>query len=208
MATNRRLASGSRRSPFTSFRCRVTRRSAAGWISRSRRWATSNSRRMFTGCSVRNSGLGIESRPPSTGKPSIIAPAQADAGQSQEWLALMGCLDRRAEDARQIADALGDEEIMLHQPFDAAGAGMVGIADAPRQLRLQIEGQPLLCPAGQEMQMAAQRPQKGRRLLEDRRPPHRSARRDRPGPRYPRPDRDIWRSSRGYGDRASHPCPP
>ena len=34
----------------------------------------------------------------------------------------MGRLDRGAEDAGQIADALGDQEVMLHQPLDAAAS--------------------------------------------------------------------------------------
>ena len=80
----------------------------------------------------------------------------------------MGRLDGGAEDAGQIADALGDQEIMLHQPLDAEGPGMVGIADAPRQLGLQIEGQALLRPSGEIVQMAAHGPEEGGRLLEGR----------------------------------------
>ncbi len=83
------------------------------------------------------------------GKAFYIAPAKADGGKAQEWLALVCCLDRRTEDARQIAYAFGHQKIMLHQPFDAPRAGMIGIADAPRELGLEVERQPLLCPVGQ-----------------------------------------------------------
>ena len=45
---------------------------------------------------------------------------------------------------------------------------MVGIADAARQLGLEIEGQALLRPSGEIVQMAAHGPEEGRRLLEGR----------------------------------------
>ena len=59
-------------------------------------------------------------------------------------MALLLLFEQRAEDARQIADVLRDQEIVLHEPLDAAAAGVVGVAHALRDLALQVEGQPVL----------------------------------------------------------------
>ena len=67
--------------------------------------------------------------------------------------------ERGAEDARQVADVLGDEEIALHQPLDAEHAGAIEEAEALRELRLQIEGQLVVGAAGEEVQRAADRPE-------------------------------------------------
>ena len=77
-------------------------------------------------------------------------------------------LERGAEDAGEVADALGDQEVVLHEPLDAARAGVVGVAHARRELRLQVEGQPLLRPAGEVVEMAAHRPEEGLGLVEAR----------------------------------------
>src|SRR6185312_10217976 len=47
-------------------------------------------------------------------------------------------LELGAEDARQVADILGDQEIMLHETLDAARAGMVGVAHAAPDLALPV----------------------------------------------------------------------
>ena len=73
-------------------------------------------------------------------------------------------LELGAEDAGQVADLLGDQEVVLHEALDAARAGAVAVAHAPRDLRLHVEGQPLLGPAGQVVQVAAHRPQEVVRL--------------------------------------------
>src|SRR5204862_8173027 len=67
-------------------------------------------------------------------------------------------LQQRAEDAGQIADVFCDQEVMLHEAFDAAGARMIGVAHAAADLGLQVEGQPLLGAAGEIMKMAAHGP--------------------------------------------------
>ncbi len=48
-----------------------------------------------------------------------------------------------AQDRGEVADVLGDQEIVLHEAFDILHAGMRGIAQPDRDLALQVERQPL-----------------------------------------------------------------
>ena len=68
-------------------------------------------------------------------------------------------LQRRAEDAGQVADVLGDQEIVLHEALDRRQAGMAGVAEPFGDLALDVEMQPLLGLAGEEMHVAAHRPE-------------------------------------------------
>ena len=68
-------------------------------------------------------------------------------------------LERGAEDAGQVADILGDQEVVLHEALDRRQAGMAGVAEALGDLALDVEMQPLLGLAGEEMHVAAHRPQ-------------------------------------------------
>src|SRR5262249_43219195 len=52
--------------------------------------------------------------------------------------------------------------------LDAAGPSMIGIADAPGELGLEVEDQPLLRAPGEVVQMAAHGPEEGGGLLEGR----------------------------------------
>jgi hypothetical protein len=81
-------------------------------------------------------------------------------------LALLVGLEDRAEDARQVADILRDQEIVFHEPLDAARPGMVGVAHAGADPGLHVERQTLLGPPGEVVQVAAHRPQKALRPLE------------------------------------------
>ena len=96
------------------------------------------------------------------GRPGKLAPApregQEDAVEAGHMLGLL-LLQRRAEDAGQVADALGDKEIVLHEPFDRREAGMAGVAEPLGDLALDVEMQPLLGLAGREMHVAAHRPE-------------------------------------------------
>src|SRR5215469_567764 len=71
---------------------------------------------------------------------------------------LIGFEDR-AKYPRQIANVLRNQKIMLHKTFDAATAGMVGIAHPATDFCLQVESQPLLGTPGEVMQVAANGPQ-------------------------------------------------
>ena len=68
-------------------------------------------------------------------------------------------LQRRAEDAGQVADVLGDQEIVLHEALDRRQTGMAGVAEPLGDLALDVEMQPLLGLAGEEVHVAAHRPQ-------------------------------------------------
>ena len=63
------------------------------------------------------------------------------------------------QDGGQVADVLGDQEVVLHEALDVAQARMRGIAEPHRDLALDVEGQPLLGAAGDEMHVAAHRPE-------------------------------------------------
>jgi len=69
-------------------------------------------------------------------------------------------LEHGAEDARQVADILGDQEVVLHEAFDRLQAAMRLVAEALCHFGLQVEGDALLGAAGEEVQFAAHRPEK------------------------------------------------
>ncbi len=69
-------------------------------------------------------------------------------------------LEAGAEDARQVADVLGDEEIALHQPLDAEHTGAIGKAEARGELGLHVKSQLLVGAAGEEVEVAADGPEK------------------------------------------------
>ena len=89
----------------------------------------------------------------------------AEIGQPEDRLAVLR-LEGGAEDAGEVTDVLGGQEVVLHQPLDAAGAGVIGVAQALRQLGLEIEAQALLRPAREIVEADAHRPQEGLGLVE------------------------------------------
>ena len=68
-------------------------------------------------------------------------------------------LERRAHDAGQLAHFLGDQEIVLHEALDRAQPGVPAIAEPLGHGLLHVEAEPLLGPVGEEVQVAAHRPQ-------------------------------------------------
>ncbi len=102
-----------------------------------------------------------------TGNLVVAAGGQAEqAVEHRRRLAVM-FFQRSTEDARQVADVLGDQEVVLHEALDVLEARMGGVAEAPRHLALEVEGQALLLAAGEEMQVAAHRPQEILGLAEE-----------------------------------------
>ena len=89
-----------------------------------------------------------------------LAPLEGeeDAVEAGNVLGLL-LLKCRAEDAGQVADVLGDQEVVLHEPLDRRQAGVAGVAEPLGDLALDVEMQPFLGLAGQEMHVAAHRPQ-------------------------------------------------
>ena len=67
-------------------------------------------------------------------------------------------LERRAQDGREIAHVLGDQEVVLHEALDGSEPAAVDIAEPLRHGLLHIECQPLFGAPRQEMQMAAHAP--------------------------------------------------
>src|ERR1700689_2760670 len=55
---------------------------------------------------------------------------------------------------------LGGEEVVFHEAFDVAQAWMFGVAKPDRDLALDVKRQAFLGPAGEEMHVAANRPEK------------------------------------------------
>ena len=87
------------------------------------------------------------------------APAQRRRQAEQRSSLLAAFLQQRAENAREIAHVARDQEVMLHETFDRGGAGAVHIAQARRDVALQIEGQAVFGPAGEIVDVAAHRGQ-------------------------------------------------
>ena len=108
------------------------------------------------------------SQSPSTTKPAKDLREGAPARPREAALALLVGFEDGAEDAGQVADILGDQEIVLHEALDAAAAGVVGVAHAGADLGLHVEGQALLGALGEIVQVAAHGPQEGLRPLEPR----------------------------------------
>ena len=71
-----------------------------------------------------------------------------------------------AQDRGEIADILGDQEIVLHEAFDILHAGMRRISKPDGDLALDVERQPLFRTAREEMDIAADRPQEIRAAAE------------------------------------------
>ena len=89
----------------------------------------------------------------------VIARSGLEPGQQPAPRTAAGELlvDMGKEHAGQAADALGLQEIELHEPLDRALAGAVGEIHPLGNLSLQVEGQPVLGPVGQRVQVTAHR---------------------------------------------------
>src|SRR6266478_9578090 len=95
-----------------------------------------------------------------------LPPPGAPAHPGEPALALLIGFEDGAEDSGQIADVLGDQEIMLHEPLDPAAIRVIGVAHLPRDLGLQVESEPLFGATGQIVEMAAHRPKKALGVVE------------------------------------------
>jgi hypothetical protein len=87
-----------------------------------------------------------------------LAQARDEAIEHRHVL-LVPALQAGAQNGGEIADILRHEEVVLHEAFDVAQAGMRRVTEPLRHLALNVEGEPLLRPAGGEMHMAADRPE-------------------------------------------------
>src|SRR4029079_15396632 len=64
----------------------------------------------------------------------------------------------RTQDRGEIADVLGDQEVVLHEALDVLHARMFVVAEPNGDLALDVEGQPLLGAAGMKVHVAADVP--------------------------------------------------
>ena len=99
------------------------------------------------------------------------AAARADAAEEAvepRRVLRLALFELGADDAGQIADVLRDQEIVLHEALGRMQPRMLLVAEAARELRLQVEGEPLLRAPGDEVQVAAHRPEEIRAAQEQR----------------------------------------
>ena len=68
-------------------------------------------------------------------------------------------LQRRAHDRRQVADILGDQEVVLHEAFDVGQPRPGRIAELTGDRPLDVEAEALLGAAGEKVEPASHRPQ-------------------------------------------------
>jgi hypothetical protein len=84
-------------------------------------------------------------------------PAAEDAVETGRALGV-ALLKPRANNRGQVADILGDQEIVLHEALDRRLAGMAVVAELVGDVGLVFECEPFFRAAGQEVQMAAHGP--------------------------------------------------
>ncbi len=89
----------------------------------------------------------------------LLAPKRPETVERRRGFGLP-FFERRADDRGQIADILGDQEVMLHEPLNARQTAARRIAEPFGDPALMVEAQPLFRSARQKMQMAAHPPQK------------------------------------------------
>src|SRR5271170_6883064 len=99
--------------------------------------------------------LEILSFPDHAGAPPQTAHEAAECGRRFG----VSLLERRAHDCGQVADVLGDEEVVLHEPLDVDQPRPRRIAELTGDRPLNVEAQPLLRPTGEKVESAAHAPE-------------------------------------------------
>ena len=95
----------------------------------------------------------------------LTTPQPQTRQRKPSWPLLL-CFQRRAENAGQVTNVLGDQKIVTHEPFDTPHARAIRIAHTARQFGLHIEGQAFFRAARQIVKMTSHGPQIGLRLVE------------------------------------------
>ena len=122
----------------------VTVRRAAGWISRPWLWAAWKSRSISSGSASNALSSRSLIQPPLGNEGADVAVAREQPGKREQRSAAVFLLDGGTEYAGQGADVLGDQVVVLHEPFDGARADALVVAEPFRHQRLQVEGQPVV----------------------------------------------------------------
>ncbi len=139
----------------------VTSRVASGWIGRFERSATQKRRMRLTGSRSNTSAAKTLTRSDVDlevlGVGDRAGPAAKPADEAVEHRRRLGLalLERGADDRCQVADILGDQEIVLHEALDVGLAGAGRIAELSGDRPLHVEAQALLGSAGEEMQIGS-----------------------------------------------------
>ena len=80
---------------------------------------------------------------------------------AQHWCVLgLAVFQFGADNRGEVADILGDQEVVLHEALDVLLAGMFGVAEPLRDLALDVESEAFFGAAGHEMHVTAHRPEK------------------------------------------------
>jgi hypothetical protein len=87
------------------------------------------------------------------------------AGEGRRLFQVLG-FQAGAEDAGEIAHFLGHKEVVLHEALDMLEAGVALVAEAFSEFPLAVEGNLVFAALGDEVEMAAHRPEKILGLLE------------------------------------------
>ena len=146
---------------------RVAARIASGWNARLCFCARRKMRIRLTGSRSKTSGVGdvdavvVDDEIVGLGQRAAARAAGSCAIMRSSTGAGLACalLERGAEDRGEVADVLGDQEVVLHEALDVLQARMLGVAEPHRDLALDVERQPLLGAAGDEVHVAAHRPE-------------------------------------------------
>ena len=85
-------------------------------------------------------------------------PADGRQGEAEALLAQL-LVELGEEQAGEVADRLGVDEVELHEALDRGFPGAVGVVHDLGDARLIFETQPLLGAAGEQVQVAAHRPE-------------------------------------------------
>ena len=206
----RRWRAGRRAPPCRSAPHRGLRRaSPLGWISSRSRAAIANSSTSRTGSARKKSSSGIEIRPRSrheAGEP--LGPAADRRQREAEALLAQLLVELGEEQAGQVADRLGVEEIELHEALDRRFSRPVGVVHDFGDLRWWSK--PSRSSARPASRWRWQRTDQKKRSARSKR--RNSAAVSKPGPdevrRAARRRGHICRSSRACGGRAARPCRP
>ena len=123
-------------------------------------------RMRLTGSRRKTSGSAALMRLLSTRKSSVSANVRRPRGRKRAITRLehrhrlgLAVFERRAQDGGEVAHVLGDQEVVLHEALDLLEPRVLGVAEPHRDLALDVERQPFLRAAHEEVHVAADRPQ-------------------------------------------------
>ena len=109
-------------------------------------------------------GLVLEIQSTAVNSKPLDDPGHGGEGRKPEPRLVLLLLHHRAQNSREVADVLGDQEVMLHEAFHGLRAFAVAIIHSARDGLLHIEGKLLFRSVRRIMEVAAHGPKKHSRL--------------------------------------------